>query len=561
MALVASTGLAFVVNGKVDGGFQVDAATQMMGGLVGAALHPAPRRALVIGLGTGETAGWLADAPGIEHVDVVELEPAILEVARRGAAINRDVLHNPKVSIHIGDAREHLLVSSARYDLIFSEPSNPYRAGVSSLFTREFYAAARSRLAPGGLFLQWTQAYEVDGSTLATICATLATAFPSTQAWRLAANDLLLVSSAEPVRIDVAAKSPAPSTRRSSRQRSTSRGGVGGVEGFLAHYVGGQRLADEIAGRARGELNTDDRTLIEFAFARTLGQASGSNEESLRSIATELGDDRPEVVGTIDWDRYMELRAYVDANSRISMPLPETVPPASRARAASRAAYVAGNLGAALAAWRGQAEPPRSDGDRRLLGECLADAGDEAALVEAAALRAHHPVEADLITGTMYARRRQFDQAARAFVAGFTRLRATAMVDVSMVQRGLRAARQVGIAAPLEAPRLVDVLLEPFSLYAAESTRVAALLPIADAAGDATLAKALETIEPDVPRSLPLLARRVALYRLLRHPRLAAAEEDLRVSLEEQPQPLMRDISDMKAADERTPDERPRGSR
>ena len=73
----------------------------------------------------------------MERVDVVELEPAILEVARYCAPVNRNVLNNPKVRMQIGDAREVLLTTKERYDIIFSEPSNPYRAGVASLFTRE----------------------------------------------------------------------------------------------------------------------------------------------------------------------------------------------------------------------------------------------------------------------------------------------------------------------------------------------------------------------------------------------------------------------------------------
>ena len=97
--------------------------------------------------------------------------------------VNHDVLQNPKTRIHIADARERLLASRDRYDLIFSEPSNPYRACVASLFTREFYDAAASRLNRGGLFLQWVQAYEIDADTLRTIYATIGSAFPQTETW------------------------------------------------------------------------------------------------------------------------------------------------------------------------------------------------------------------------------------------------------------------------------------------------------------------------------------------------------------------------------------------
>ena len=114
-----------------------------------------------MGLGTGSTAGWLADVPGVERVDVVELEPAVAEVARRCAPVNRNALANPRLRLFFGDAREHLLTTRERYDLVVSEPSNPYRAGIASLFSREFYRAVASRLEEGGLFLQWVQAYEV----------------------------------------------------------------------------------------------------------------------------------------------------------------------------------------------------------------------------------------------------------------------------------------------------------------------------------------------------------------------------------------------------------------
>src|SRR5260370_30826646 len=121
-----------------------------MGGLVGAAVHPGLRRALVVGLGTGSTAGWLAALPTAEQIDVVELEPAVLEVARQCAPVNRNVLANPKIRILIGDARALLLTPPGKYDLIFSEPSNPDRAGLSSLFTRQSYQTAPPPLTPSG---------------------------------------------------------------------------------------------------------------------------------------------------------------------------------------------------------------------------------------------------------------------------------------------------------------------------------------------------------------------------------------------------------------------------
>src|SRR6185436_3519456 len=151
VAVQAIAGLSFVVNGKVDGNARNDAPTQVMSGLLGALLRPDARRSLVIGLGTGSTAGWLAAVPGMERTDVVELEPAILEVASMCGPVNHDAMDDPRVHVIEGDAREVLTAGREKYDLLLSEPSNPYRAGVASLFTREFYEAVAARLEPHGV--------------------------------------------------------------------------------------------------------------------------------------------------------------------------------------------------------------------------------------------------------------------------------------------------------------------------------------------------------------------------------------------------------------------------
>src|SRR5262249_51764328 len=162
VAMTAGRSLAFVVNGRTDGNSIGDAGTQIMSGLIGVALHPNPTKALVVGLGTASTAGWLAAVPSMERVDVVELEPVVLKVAERCAPVNQNALQNPKLHLTIGDAREVLLTSREKYDIIVSEPSNPYRAGVAGLFTREYYQSVDRRLNPGGMFFQWVQAYEID---------------------------------------------------------------------------------------------------------------------------------------------------------------------------------------------------------------------------------------------------------------------------------------------------------------------------------------------------------------------------------------------------------------
>ena len=157
----------------------------------------------MVGLGTGDTAGWLAAVPSIERVDAVELEPAILKVAEICAPVNRHALENPKLHVIIGDGRELLLTLRAKYDWSVSEPSNPYRAGVANLFTREFYQSIKNRLNPGGIFLQWVQTYSVDDRTIEIFYRTLGSVFPNIESWQTEEGDLLLAASQEPIRYDV----------------------------------------------------------------------------------------------------------------------------------------------------------------------------------------------------------------------------------------------------------------------------------------------------------------------------------------------------------------------
>src|SRR6185295_8360028 len=162
--------------------------------------------------------------------------PAIVHVAQVLSAVNREVLKNPKVHLVIGDGRELLLTTGARYDLVFSEPSNPYRAGVASLFSADFYRAVRQRLRPGGIFLQWLQGYELDAQVVRTAYATLASELPAVESWRIQRGDLLLMATEQPVVHDLDRVRSRIGTEpyRTALARTW---GVEGVEGFYAGYV------------------------------------------------------------------------------------------------------------------------------------------------------------------------------------------------------------------------------------------------------------------------------------------------------------------------------------
>jgi hypothetical protein len=413
---------------------------------------------------------------------------------------------------------------------VFSEPSNPYRAGVSSLYTREFYEAVRDQLGSDGLFLQWTQSYEVDGDTIATIYATLADVFPEVHTWRLAPADLLFVASRSPIRYPAAqiAERAASPVFRAALDYAWH---VDGAEGFLSHFIGGTALARELAARAPG-LNTDDRTLIEFAFARALGQTGLHNVAPLAQIAEDLHTARPDVVGAIDAARLDELRAGKRAALSAD----------ARARAEARSAYAAGNLAAALAAWHRQGAAPSSHLDQILVAEGLAAAADEAALTQLAALRpgdATHPTEVELITARLRTSQRRFAEATAALTAGLAHLRDDAFVDNELVRRSLQLAQELARASPPHAPRVLDAVTLPFAVYQLDDSRSAAALAIAGQIDDRAFAGVLAPIEPNVPWSFAILARRAAAYAALDHPLAGQARADLDAFVAGQPQAIL----------------------
>lgn len=145
--------------------------------------RPEARSMLVVGLGAGTALEAVSRT--LERIDVIELEPEVLAVNRmmqRGRAV--DPLSDPRVHVHLNDARGALVLTDRRYDAIVSQPSHPWTAGASHLYTREFFALVRERLAPGGVFVQWIELNYVDEPLLKSLIATLLDVFPNVRVYR-----------------------------------------------------------------------------------------------------------------------------------------------------------------------------------------------------------------------------------------------------------------------------------------------------------------------------------------------------------------------------------------
>lgn len=203
-------------NGKSDGSTGIDVVTQILSGLLGPVYRPHGQQAFVVGLGTGQTAAALAANPRWQ-VHVVELSPAVVDAVPLFAAVNDRVWQKPNVRITVADAREILrTLPDHSLDVIASEPSNPWLAGVADLFTLESFARIRQKLRPGGVLVQWLQSYETSDTVVRRVVCTLQQAFGHVVIYRLTTGDLGLVASDQPLQLDLAAAATAlqdPSTQ------------------------------------------------------------------------------------------------------------------------------------------------------------------------------------------------------------------------------------------------------------------------------------------------------------------------------------------------------------
>jgi predicted membrane-bound spermidine synthase len=184
---------AILTNGKSDGALVGDYPTMALAAALPALLADRAERALVIGWGTGVTAGELAALDSMREVTVAEISPGVIEAAPFFEHGNLGASGNPKVRIVRADAYRALLRSEGQYDVIVSEPSNPWVAGVEMLFSREFLEAARDRLTPGGVYTQWFPTYETDDETVGLVLRTVHSVFGDSAVWYATGPDLLLL--------------------------------------------------------------------------------------------------------------------------------------------------------------------------------------------------------------------------------------------------------------------------------------------------------------------------------------------------------------------------------
>lgn len=224
---------SIIVNGKSDSNTLHDRTTLNLLGILPSLLADSNERAFIVGWGTGVTVGELARIEGVEEIVAAEISSSVMKADRHFEGFNLKALKQPEVRIVRSDAYRALRRSDEPFDLIISEPSNPWVTGVEMLYSEEFLGLARERLSEGGVFAQWFHTYETDDRSLQLILRTFNRVFEHTSVWQAASRDLIILGFRR--------RGPAidyhrlvDRTGRSDYRASLLRAGIGGPGELLA---------------------------------------------------------------------------------------------------------------------------------------------------------------------------------------------------------------------------------------------------------------------------------------------------------------------------------------
>ena len=266
--LTGTTTLA--VDGKTDASNRGDMLTQKLIAHIPLLLHEDPKDVFILGLGSGMTVGAALTHP-IARLDVVELSPEVVEASDFFKVENRNALDDPRTHLIIGDGRSHLTLTDRKYDVIISEPSNPWIAGVSSLFTKEYFESARDRLKPDGIICQWVNGYNISAADLKSVLATFTSVFSRGRVLLVGSNDVLMIATLR--------DQPLPDHAIQERLRrpevAEDLASVGVVDAATIRSMEVGTSPQLLKYTAGSPIFTDDRLTLEFTAPREIHRRRG----------------------------------------------------------------------------------------------------------------------------------------------------------------------------------------------------------------------------------------------------------------------------------------------
>lgn len=262
-------------------------------GFVPMALHPDPRQALVICFGTGNTLGTVALFPGVS-VDGVEIDRNVLSFAHWFSRWNHDILKRPNARMSIQDGRSFIRWTNKTYDVITLEPMSPVHAGVTNLYSKEFYQLSSRHLAPNGIMMQWLPLHLVSPADARSIIKTFQEVFPHTSVWNsFLTRIVLLVGSNQPITLDKTrfdALMANPELRQLAEQM-----GVFSFPDFMDFYLAeGNRIGAFLQG---ADIISDDRPVLEYSSAALLPPLKWETDESFLNILRHRVNHFPPLQG------------------------------------------------------------------------------------------------------------------------------------------------------------------------------------------------------------------------------------------------------------------------
>jgi len=280
--------IVMAVDGKVDASSTGDMYTQLLLAHLPLLLNPDAKSALVIGLGSGVTLSAAAQHE-LDRIDCVEIEPAVVEASKFFSNVNRDVLSDPRVNMIVNDGRNYLAGNKRRYDVIISEPSNLWLAGIANLFSSDFYKIAKSRLNPGGVLCQWSHIYYMSPDDMKVVINTFRSVFPHASIWFSTLGDILMIGTQEELRIDYLqlAKHYNISGVMDDLQRLSMREPLAILSCYLLDESGVARLT------TNSRISSDNHPVLEFSVPRSIYEnTSESNRKIIKGFQTR---DFPEM--------------------------------------------------------------------------------------------------------------------------------------------------------------------------------------------------------------------------------------------------------------------------
>ena len=277
--LTGTTTLA--VDGKTDASNRGDMLTQKLIAHIPLLLHDDPKDVFILGLGSGMTVGAALTHP-IERLDVVEISPEVVEASDFFKVENRNALADRRTHLIIGDGRSHLTLTDRKYDVIISEPSNPWIAGVSSLFTKEYFESARDRLKRDGIICQWVNGYNISEADLKSVIATFTTVFSQSRVFLVGTNDVLMFATL--------ADRPLPDDAIQQRLRrpevAEDLASVGVVDAATIRSLEVGRQPQLLNYAAGSPIFTDDRLTLEFTAPRQIHRRRG-DQPAIRPLSDQ----------------------------------------------------------------------------------------------------------------------------------------------------------------------------------------------------------------------------------------------------------------------------------